>query len=445
MKPLLVVIHDDAAVRTLLACDLRARFAEQYDLDEQADGDAGLDAVRGHLEAGRQVAAVFCADSSACGGAAFRTALRDLDPHLPPRAPRRPRRVEQGASGRDGDADRAGRVVHLRALGHARALALPAGHGAARGLGGVAAAAVEAGPPDRRGVGAADARAARSLLRGSASRYGFYAPELRRPGSRRRRWARRADAAGARASAAAVLVDPTLRAHRDGARLLDGAGGRRATTSPSSAPARPGSPRPCTAPPKGSRRSSIDAALPGGQAGTSSRIRNYLGFPTGLSGRDLTNRALEQAWFFGARLVLSRRGDRQFAPARQRVRGSSSTAAARSTARTVVVATGVSWRRLDVPSLEALHGAGVFYGAAASDAAPVEGADVFIVGAGNSAGQAAVHLARSAATVTLVVRGDRLGASMSDYLVRAARADPNIRIRLRTEVVGARGEPAHGA
>ena len=108
------------------------------------------------------------------------------------------------------------------------------------------------------------------------------------------------------------------------------------------------------------------------------------------------------------------------------------------TARTVLISTGVSWRRLDVPSLEAMQGAGVFYGAAASDAAPVEGADVFIVGAGNSAGQAAVHLARSAATVTLVVRGDRLAASMSDYLVRELDATPNIRIRLRTEVVEAR-------
>ena len=152
----------------------------------------------------------------------------------------------------------------------------------------------------------------------------------------------------------------------------------------------------------------IDHGLPGGQAGTSSRIRNYLGFPTGLSGRDLTNRALEQAWFFGARFVLSRRatglapagdGYRMRAPGRKR----------RSRRGPWSSRTGVTWRRLEVPSLDALLGAGVFYGAALSDAAAVEGARVFIVGAGNSAGQAAVHLAAAGATVTLVVRAASLG------------------------------------
>jgi thioredoxin reductase (NADPH) len=181
----------------------------------------------------------------------------------------------------------------------------------------------------------------------------------------------------------------------------------------------------------------IDEGVPGGQAGTSSRIRNYLGFPTGLSGRDLTNRALEQAWFFGARIVLSRRASRIS------VAGSGyavELAGARPvTARAVIVATGVTWRRLGVPALEALNGAGVFYGAAASDAGAVPGAKVFIVGGGNSAGQAAVHLAKSAASVTLVVRGERLGASMSDYLVRELERTPNIRIRLRTEVGGGGG------
>ena len=181
----------------------------------------------------------------------------------------------------------------------------------------------------------------------------------------------------------------------------------------------------------------IDAELPGGQAGTSSRIRNYLGFPTGLSGRDLTNRALEQAWFFGARLVLSRRATAIRPAGTEYV--VELDGGRELTARTVLISTGVTWRRLDVPSLEAMQGAGVFYGAAASDAAPVEDADVFIVGAGNSAGQAAVHLARSAATVTLVVRGDRLAASMSDYLVRELDATPNIRIRLQTEVVRGAG------
>ena len=169
----------------------------------------------------------------------------------------------------------------------------------------------------------------------------------------------------------------------------------------------------------------VDHAIPGGQAGTSSRIRNYLGFPTGLSGRDLTNRALEQAWFFGARFVLSRRAT-TLAPTgdgyRIDLEGAESIEA-----KAVVVSTGVIWRRLDVPSIDALLGAGVFYGAARSDAASVEGARVFIVGAGNSAGQAAVHLAAAGAAVTLLVRGASLAASMSDYLVRELEETPGRR------------------
>jgi thioredoxin reductase (NADPH) len=181
----------------------------------------------------------------------------------------------------------------------------------------------------------------------------------------------------------------------------------------------------------------IEEEMLGGQAGTSSRIRNYLGFPTGVSGRDLANRALEQAWFFGAGIVLSKRATRLVPTQSPCVIELSGAPAI--TAATVIVATGVTWRRLGIPSLEALHGAGVFYGASTSDATALEGAEVFIVGGGNSAGQAAVHLARSAASVTLLVRGDRLAASMSDYLVGQLEKTPNIRIRLRTEVIDGAG------
>jgi thioredoxin reductase (NADPH) len=181
----------------------------------------------------------------------------------------------------------------------------------------------------------------------------------------------------------------------------------------------------------------VDHGLPGGQAGTSTRIRNYLGFPTGLSGRDLTNRALEQAWFFGARIVLSRSatalstvGDGY----RVELEGG-----AAIEARTVVVATGVTWRRLEVPALEGLLGAGVFYGAAAADATALEDAQVFVVGAGNSAGQAAAHLAGAGASVTLLVRGAGLGATMSDYLVRELEGNAAVGIRLQTEVIEAHG------
>jgi thioredoxin reductase (NADPH) len=180
----------------------------------------------------------------------------------------------------------------------------------------------------------------------------------------------------------------------------------------------------------------VEPSVPGGQAGTSSRIRNYLGFPNGVSGRDLGARALEQAWFFGARFVLARPAVELESAGGEHVLRLEGGAEVR--ARTVVITTGVTWHRLESPSLAELLGAGVYYGAAAFDAA-VEGAAAFVVGGGNSAGQAAVHLARSAASVTLVVRGDRLGASMSDYLVRELDETPNIEVRLGTEVVAGAG------
>jgi thioredoxin reductase (NADPH) len=180
----------------------------------------------------------------------------------------------------------------------------------------------------------------------------------------------------------------------------------------------------------------LESEMPGGQAGTSSLIRNYLGFPRGLSGDNFTNRAMEQAWLFGANFVsqqvtgLGVRGPGRFL----QVSDGSEVAA-----RTVVIATGVTWRRLDVPGLDALRGAGVYYGAAGAEAPAMEGGDVFVVGAGNSAGQAAVHLARYARSVTLLVRGDALATSMSDYLVREVGAIANVAVRLRTEVVGVQG------
>ncbi len=180
----------------------------------------------------------------------------------------------------------------------------------------------------------------------------------------------------------------------------------------------------------------LESEILGGQAGTSSLIRNYLGFPRGLSGQDFTNRAVEQAWLFGANFVsqqvtgLSVRGPDRL------VRMSDGSEIA---TRTVIIATGVAWRRLDIPRLEALRGAGVYYGAAGAEAQAMEGGDVFIVGAGNSAGQATVHLARYARSVTLLVRGDALATSMSHYLVRELGAIQNVAVRLRTELVDGQG------
>jgi thioredoxin reductase (NADPH) len=182
----------------------------------------------------------------------------------------------------------------------------------------------------------------------------------------------------------------------------------------------------------------LEQAISGGQAGTSPMIRNYPGFPHGVSGGQLMEQTCEQAWLMGAHIVfaqqavsLSRRGDDRVV----RLLDGSEVCA-----RTVVIATGMSWRRLGVPRLEALVGAGVFYGAAVSESRAMQGQDVFIVGAGNSAGQAAVHLARYARTVTLVVRGGALANSMSSYLMREVESTPNVGVRFRTEVVDGGGQ-----
>ncbi|MGN6793014.1 MAG: NAD(P)/FAD-dependent oxidoreductase, partial [Streptosporangiaceae bacterium] len=180
----------------------------------------------------------------------------------------------------------------------------------------------------------------------------------------------------------------------------------------------------------------LEPDLPGGQAGTSSMIRNYLGFPRGLSGDDLTNRAIEQAWLFGADFAL---GAAERLSVSGDVRLVRTTGGGRLEARTVIISTGVTWRRLGVPALESLVGAGVFYGAAGAEARALAGRDVYVIGAGNSAGQAAIHLARYASSVTMVVRGAGLQNSMSSYLVTEISKIANIHLRTATEVVGGTG------
>ena len=175
----------------------------------------------------------------------------------------------------------------------------------------------------------------------------------------------------------------------------------------------------------------------GGQAGSSSRIRNYLGFPRGVTGEELATRAFEQAWLFGAVPCVTNAvtGLRRSQGHYVLTLGEGAEVAARS----VVIATGVSYRTLDLPSLRALTGAGIFYGAAVSEAPAMRGQRVFVAGGGNSAGQAAIHLARYAEQVTLLVRRDSLAASMSDYLVTQIDATPNIDVRYGVEVVGGEG------
>ncbi|MFJ9643922.1 NAD(P)/FAD-dependent oxidoreductase [Streptomyces sp. NPDC004244] len=183
----------------------------------------------------------------------------------------------------------------------------------------------------------------------------------------------------------------------------------------------------------------IEDDAPGGQAGSTSRIENYLGFPVGLTGGDLAQRALQQArrarveWQptrVASRVTPLDTGDHavEFVKA-----GTEETASV--TAAAVVVATGVDWNRLTAPGVDRLLNSGVYYGACLSDAPSAAGEDVYMVGAGNSAGQAALYFARYARTVTLLVRGTDLGASMSSYLVQRIERTPGLQVLLATEVV----------
>jgi thioredoxin reductase (NADPH) len=181
----------------------------------------------------------------------------------------------------------------------------------------------------------------------------------------------------------------------------------------------------------------IELAVSGGQAGTSPLIRNYPGFPHGIGGGALMERTCEQAWLMGAHIVFATEAvglDERGAERVVHLHDGSELKA-----RAVIIATGIEWRRLGVPELEELVGKGVFYGAAVSESRAMEGQSVFIVGAGNSAGQAALHLAKYARSVTLVARGESLESSMSTYLVRSIESTPNVTVRVRTEVVGGGG------
>jgi thioredoxin reductase (NADPH) len=176
----------------------------------------------------------------------------------------------------------------------------------------------------------------------------------------------------------------------------------------------------------------------GGQAGTSSLIRNYLGFSHGISGQELAAQAYTQAWLFGASFDLARHATGLRRAGKELVVALSDGTEVMS--RTVLIATGVSYRHLEVPSLEALQGAGVFYGAAVTEARATEGREVHVVGGGNSAGQAAMYLSKYASKITLLVRSASLAASMSEYLITELHAAENIEVRFNTRIIDGGGE-----
>jgi thioredoxin reductase (NADPH) len=188
---------------------------------------------------------------------------------------------------------------------------------------------------------------------------------------------------------------------------------------------------------EGLRTLLLERLATGGQAGTTSLIRNYLGFPRGISGGELAWRATEQAVMFGAELAAAQAATGLRLDGADRVLTLAD--GSQATCRTVVLATGVSYRRLPIPGLDALLGIGVFYGAAVTEAQAMQGRRVVVVGGANSAGQAAVHLARHAEQVTLLVRGSSLAGGMSAYLVAELERAANLTVRLHTQVTGVHG------
>jgi len=187
---------------------------------------------------------------------------------------------------------------------------------------------------------------------------------------------------------------------------------------------------------EGLRTIVVEREAPGGQAGTSSRIENYLGFPSGVSGEELASRALQQARRLGAEILVTREITRLDTAARQVHLDGGDVLRAQ----TIILACGVAWRQFSVEGFDRLRGTGISYGAAPSEAASTHGLDVHIVGAGNSAGQAAMFFSNHARSVTILCRADGLEKSMSRYLIDQLAARSNIHVLCRTEVVGAHGD-----
>ncbi|HBY94438.1 MAG: FAD-dependent oxidoreductase [Ardenticatenaceae bacterium] len=189
---------------------------------------------------------------------------------------------------------------------------------------------------------------------------------------------------------------------------------------------------------EGLRTLLIEREAPGGQAGMSSRIENYLGFPSGLSGGDLARRAVVQATRLGAEILTPQEATALRIKDSYRILTLSD--GTELSCHVMLIASGVQYRKLDIPGIEALTGAGVYYGAAITEAYSVRDKDVYIVGGGNSAGQAAVYLSKHARTVTVLVRGDSLSATMSQYLIDQITVTPNITVQPYSNVTEVKGE-----
>jgi thioredoxin reductase (NADPH) len=192
---------------------------------------------------------------------------------------------------------------------------------------------------------------------------------------------------------------------------------------------------------EGLRTLLVERTALGGQAGTSARIENYLGFPGGLAGDELSNRAYQQAFRFGAEMLVARTvaGFEAAEPGPPAPHALVLDGGTRVSAHAVILATGVEWRRLDIPGFERLVGHGIYYGAARAEALRLRGQTVHLIGGGNSAGQAAMLFSSYAESVTMLVRGPSLAASMSQYLINQLAAKANVSVETNVAVVGVEG------
>ena len=180
----------------------------------------------------------------------------------------------------------------------------------------------------------------------------------------------------------------------------------------------------------------MEREAPGGQAGMSSRIENYLGFPTGLSGGDLARRAVVQAQRFGVEILSPQEAMSVRTEGSYRIIKLAD--GSEISCHALMVASGVQWRRLEAPGVDKLQGAGVYYGGGATEALSCKGEIVYVIGGANSAGQAAMNFARYAEKVVILVRGEGLAATMSQYLIDQIERTPNIEVRPNTTVAGQR-------
>ncbi|WP_217914130.1 FAD-dependent oxidoreductase [Miltoncostaea marina] len=427
-RPVVLVIEGDERSRARTLGELQRRYGADYRIVAASSAREGGGVLRALADGGEELALVLAAHWLPDGTGS------DLLAEVPARFPRARRGLMVDYGGW-GDEPTAAAIVRAMALGRCDYYVLKPWrspdelfnrtvaeflHEWARSLpSGPREVAVVGAPRDRR------ARAVRDLL----ARNGI--PSVFRPAAEGAATRTRVEFHDGR-----VLDDPSdaeiaeacglaTRLPRDGCELLivgAGPAGLAAAVYAAS---------------EGIETIVVERANIGGQAGSSSLIRNYLGFARGVAGAELAQRAYQQAWVFGASFVLMRSVTAISAAGGRLEAALSDGSVVRAPA--VVVATGVAYRRIGVPELEELVGAGVFYGSSPSEAHALSGMRVHVVGGGNSAGQAALHLARHAEHVTLIVRGRSLAATMSRYLIDQIGASPRIRVRTGCEVVGGSG------